>query len=264
MWTFLHNYICRPVINMRELPSQNSRVISQALFAEEIQIIQQQDDWLLIQTPDQYQGWIPASSFVQRKTAYLPNIKTTRLKAHLYSEPDVEFGPLTTLPLGSPLVLLNQETRWAQVELPDSEQAFIQTGDLKAFPPEDLLAFSRRFLGLPYTWGGRSSFGFDCSGFIQMLYAQKGILLPRDSKDQAQDPRFQPVQDPLPGDLIFFGHSPSVIKHVGLNLGQNQFIHASSIENLPWLRLSYTTDPEWVGSRNAYYPYRFFCRFLKN
>jgi hypothetical protein len=58
---------------------------------------------------------------------------------------------------------------------------------------EETLAFSKNFIGLPYTWGGTSSYGVDCSGFVQMLFKEMGVLLPRNSRDQAKSPLLSPV-----------------------------------------------------------------------
>ena len=87
---------------------------------------------------------------------------------------------------------------------------------------EETLAFSKKFIGLPYTWGGTSSYGFDCSAFVQMLLREMGLLLPRNACDQAQSPLLVPVlgEELQPGDLIFFGESR--ITHVGLYLGGDE------------------------------------------
>ncbi|MCH9717001.1 MAG: C40 family peptidase, partial [Gammaproteobacteria bacterium] len=59
---------------------------------------------------------------------------------------------------------------------------------------DEMIFLSQKFLGCPYTWGGRSSFGFDCSGFVQMLYKEMGICLPRDSGPQAEDARLCEIE----------------------------------------------------------------------
>jgi Cell wall-associated hydrolases (invasion-associated proteins) len=71
------------------------------------------------------------------------------------------------------------------------------------------MELSKRFLELPYTWGGRSSFGYDCSGFVQMLYRQMGIFIPRDAIDQMHWEKFTPIpiEEAQLGDLYFLGPS---------------------------------------------------------
>lgn len=256
-------YIQNSIVDMREHPSFHSKVVSQAVFAENIQLENTQDDWSYIVTSDGYSGWIPSRSFVSRNHLYEKNLQVSRLTAHLYGLKDIEYGPIKTLPYNSSLQILDSnDVRWIKVMLPNDKEGYIQKGDVifQGSPKNkyDLTKFSQRFLGLPYTWGGRSSFGYDCSGFIQMLYEHIRISLPRDSKQQAIDTRFQTIQlhSLEPGDLIFFGNSHQHIQHVGLSLDKKSFIHATSRENQPWIRISQLSDFEWSGNPNVAYPYR--------
>ncbi len=248
-------YIHLPIVNMREGPS--GKVVSQALFGEEVRLEKQSGDWILIVTPDGYSGWVPSPSLIARKEPYLATLEITRLSAHIYAAPDTEYGPLFTLPHGSKLVVIDaSDPRWIAIELLDGQRAFVQKGDV-APQPFDLVAFSKQFLGLPYTWGGRSSFGYDCSGFVQMLYNRLGISFPRDARQQIADPRLKPValEKISIGDLLFWGTSEQDIRHVGMSLERPLFIHASSRENKPYLRISSLNDPEWGGGPAAYYPF---------
>src|SRR5690606_7584044 len=129
---------------------------------------------------------------------------------------DTEYGPLITLPFGSKLQKIHTpDVRWHEVLLPDERIAYIQKGDVEG-EPFDLIPFTQKFLGLPYTWGGRSSFGYDCSGFIQMLFGPLGIPLPRDARQQIALGR--ETKDLKPCDLIFWGISEKDIRHVGMFL----------------------------------------------
>lgn len=256
-------YIHQPIVNMRETPSFQSKVVSQALFSEPIQVKDKQGQWSYIASSDNYEGWIPSSTFETRTTPYEPNLQITRLSAHLYSIKDIEFGPMQTLPFNSRLQELEVvDSRWIKVALPNHQEGYIQKGDVFSLQEfnhkKNLIAFSHQFLGLPYTWGGRSSFGYDCSGFVQMLYQSIGVFLERDSCQQAIDPRFSTIDvNKLEGgDLIFFGTENKKIKHVGMHLEDGSFIHATARENKPWIRISHLTDFEWSGHEKAFYPYR--------
>jgi gamma-D-glutamyl-L-lysine dipeptidyl-peptidase len=244
-------YIKDSVVDMREHPSIQSKVVSQAIFSEKIEIDKTKDDWSYIFTPDGYAGWIPFHSFVVRDKRYEANVQVSRLAAHLYGLKDIEYGPMQTIPYGSRLQTLDyNDGRWIKVLLPSSKEGYIQKGDVvpQQIPQSkiDLVPLSQRFLGLPYTWGGRSSFGYDCSGFVQMLY------------QQAVDTRFQTIELNFlkPGDLIFFGNANRQVKHVGMFLEKDSFIHATSRENQPWIRISHLSDFEWSGHADATYPYR--------
>ncbi len=272
---------------MREEEGRRARIVSQALFGEEVEVVGGGHGGggglghglglghghghghglglglghggggghgvcVCIRTPDGYQGWVREGSFVER-TEYSTNLEVGRLSAHLYAEADTEYGPIMTLPFGSRLMRVDTDSRWHRVILPDGREAFIQRGDVEggAF---DLKAFCQKFLGLPYTWGGRSSFGYDCSGFVQMLYGRLGKSIPRDARQQIVCGR--PVEELQLGDLIFWGKSENEIKHVGMFLEGESFIHSSVRENKPYLRVSLLTDFEWSGRKEAYYPFR--------
>ncbi len=252
-------FIAQPCVNMREEPSSNTKVVSQALFGEEVRVLEMRGVWRRLQTPDGYSGWVEGAVTVERANPWRHDLEVSRLQAHVYATADTEFGPLLTLAFGSKLECVDSDARWHRVLLPDGRLACIQRGDVESEPFE-LSAFSQKFLGLPYTWGGRSSFGFDCSGYVQMLYGRLGIQLPRDARQQVHSG--EPTQQPSLGDLIFWGHSHDDIRHVGMCLEDNTFIHTSSRENKPYLRISRLSDPEWNGFGT--YPYRYFARIHKN
>lgn len=86
-------------------------------------------------------------------------------------------------------------------------------------------------MGTPYTWGGTDENGFDCSGLIQYAYAENGVILPRVSRDQARTGAFVEPRVPelRPGDVLGFSvERSSRITHVGLYIGDGQFIHSAS------------------------------------
>lgn len=256
-------YVNEPVLNMREEPSHDSKVDSQALYAEQVTVDKEENGWMVIKTSEQYGGWVPVSAVIQRSAPYETSLKVSRLAAHLYGVKDTEYGPIKTLPYGTKLQELDAtDPRWIKVALPDDREAYIQKGDVAAEPTMthkgELAAFSQKFLGLPYTWGGRSSFGYDCSGFVQMLYQQIGLSIPRNSRQQAADERFQtiPIEALEPGDLIFFGTSTQRIVHVGLSLGEDLFIHATTRNNQPWIRISSLKEWDWSAEEGSPLPYR--------
>jgi cell wall-associated NlpC family hydrolase len=190
-------------------------------------------------------------------------VKTSRLTAHVFGIKDTEHGPIKTLPYGSKLQVLDAtDARWLRISMPDGKEGFIQKGDVVAEPQlskkEDLVQFSQKFLGLPYTFGGRSSFGYDCSGFVQMLYSQIGINLQRDARQQILDKRFRTISlnDLEPGDILFFGKTEHKIAHEGMYIGEGRFIQSGVRNNTPWIRVSLLSDLEWSGSSEAFYPYR--------
>ncbi|PIS03084.1 MAG: hypothetical protein COT85_03400 [Chlamydiae bacterium CG10_big_fil_rev_8_21_14_0_10_42_34] len=255
-------YVSCPFAEMREAPSRDAKVCSQTIFSEEVQLLDLSGSWALIKTLDNYTGWTLKKALVECK-AYSKDIEISRLSAAVYERKDVEYGPLMILPFGAKLQLVDaSDPRWNEVCLPSGKRAFVQKGDVLG-KPFDLATFGNQFLGVPYLWGGRTSFGFDCSGFIQMVYGRLGIELARDAKEQILDYRANVVEDGpcVLGDLIFWGKSESEIQHVGMFLEKEYFIHTSSRENMPYLRLSKLTDLEWSAGKGVAYPFRTFRRF---
>ncbi|MBV9333301.1 MAG: C40 family peptidase [Candidatus Eremiobacteraeota bacterium] len=99
-----------------------------------------------------------------------------------------------------------------------------------------------RFLGVPYVFGGTSTSGFDCSGFVQHVFAMVGIDLPR-TADVQYDAGRPATGGPRAGDLVFFDTYGGV-SHVGIYLGQGRFVHASSSHGV---MVSHLSDSYWAS-----------------
>lgn len=268
----LYHYVNVPIAEMREEPNQKSEIVSQAIFSESVNIIEENEGWTKIETcVDGYKGWVKNNAICHRKIPYFSDnadqlAQVNRCAAHIYDVQDTVFGPLLTLPFESKLQVIDSNkdlnSRWIKVRLLDGKEGYIQRGDVTLNPQQlsldEIGDFAFFFLDLPYTWGGRSSFGYDCSGFTQMLYRQMGIFLPRDSKDQYKWNGFKEISfDELEyGDLVFFGIGETKIRHVGMYLEDDLFIHTSVRENKPYVRISSLSDPEWMGDGTAYYTFR--------
>lgn len=93
-----------------------------------------------------------------------------------------------------------------------------------------LLDKAKAFIGTPYRLGGSTPKAFDCSGFVSYVFKQAGVELPRSSVTQSKVGETVDLDDAQPGDLLFFKTrgQKNRISHVGIYLGDGQFIHASS------------------------------------
>ena len=89
-----------------------------------------------------------------------------------------------------------------------------------------VISESMQYLGVPYVFGGTSPSGFDCSGYVQYVFAHAGVHLPRTADVQYEVG--SPAGELMPGDLVFFSTYCPGVSHVGIYLGDRQFIHASS------------------------------------
>ena len=88
------------------------------------------------------------------------------------------------------------------------------------------VTIARRYLGVPYVWGGASPAGFDCSGLVMCVFAKLGISLPHNAAMQFADCTPVPRRSLTAGDLVFFGSSPATIHHVGIYVGDGVMIDA--------------------------------------
>lgn len=250
--------VVRPVANMYARPEADAPVVSQAIFSTNVAILDQNGAWLRVRTPDDYSGWIDASAALRSKP-YAAGGRVAHVEslfANIYRETDItRHAPLLTLPFEAKLEVISgpegEGARWVQVRLPDSSSAWVQSGDvelsLKPLPIPELIAWSKRFIGLPYLWGGTSTFGYDCSGFTQMLCRRRGFSIPRDAAPQAEWKRMKPVDkaDLQPGDLLYFGDSPDKITHTGMYIGDGQFINATAYQH-PAVQICNLNDEHWT------------------
>ena len=254
--------MARPVVNMYRNATDASDVVSQALYGTGVLTRQSSQGWFQILTADGYTGWVEAADLKTLDGAtYAPKgnaVRVTALTANIYREPDVTaHAPLLRLPWESrlepaPAPAKNTE-RWLEVRLVDGQMGWVQRGDISDdFLPlsiGEMLKLAHRFIGTTYTWGGVSSFGFDCSGFTQMLERQRGFEMPRDADVQASWSGVIAVErkNLEPGDLVYFGSSPARITHTGMYLGDGEFIHdtthghpgvqISRLDDMPWTQL---------------------------
>ena len=116
-----------------------------------------------------------------------------------------------------------------------------------------LLNIALRFGGVPYVWGGATPVGFDCSGFVQYVFGQIGVNLPRTADVQYELGRKVMKADLQPGDLVFFETYEPGASHDGIYVGDDQFVAANSGTGVAVAALS---DPYWsshyLGARRLF------------
>jgi hypothetical protein len=212
-----------PVLPVRKKPDETAEMITQVLFGETVRISDQAGDWYHIVTDfDNYPGWISSNMI-------------TFLTEDEFVQYQLQKKAVLVQPVGC--YMLNQRQAWlpAGSEIIRGLQPLysIKTSNRlndKPLPSTsvNIATIAGQFYGAPYLWGGRTCFGIDCSGFVQMVYKCCGINLPRDTGEQihAGTPVINNTSF-LPGDVMFFGKNDKKLSHVGIYLGDGMVIHAS-------------------------------------
>lgn len=137
---------------------------------------------------------------------------------------------------------------------PDGMVGPLTSGALvRAQKTQGILSTAKSLLRVPYQWGGSTTSGFDCSGYTQYVFAAHGISLPRVSRDQYKIGTSVEFSQLQAGDLVFFTFTASrEISHVGIYLGNNQFISATTSKGVT----IYSFNPYWtnayIGAKRMY------------
>ena len=132
------------------------------------------------------------------------------------------------------------------VVLPDGRKGYVRGYDLSDFAlwaksrcavADNLISTAKMLIGTPYMWGGYSSKGLDCSGLTKTVFFLNGVMLYRNASQQAKEgiditlDGFEPGKSEgelRPGDLVFFSSDGEGVTHVGIYIGNNNFVHAST------------------------------------
>jgi len=218
------------IVPVRFEPSHKSEMTTQLLFGELFEIIEKTEGWSKVRLVyDKYEGWV-------NEKQYLPLYNETFDKLH-------DFGCTITLDLVQ--VLINETKNYMIPVVLGSSLPFVVNNTFyiddhkysfdgnvrpskEEVTPEKIVENAYMYLDAPYLWGGRSPFGIDCSGLIQMTFKLSGIKLLRDAQQQAtQGTMVNLLSESTPGDLAFFDNEEGNITHVGIILPNNQIIHAS-------------------------------------
>jgi len=218
------------IIPMRKEPSDQSEMVSQLLFGECYQIIEEKENWLQILTLfDSYTGWIDRKMHTEVTGSPFHHIQEQPppVLDSLLMSIEHRGSPPQLILAGSTLPGYNKRKHSIEV---DNHVFNIRWtfGDFNTKGLNTLPKTTGNFLNTPYLWGGRSIFGCDCSGFVQILFKIHGISLRRDSSQQAeQGETVASLSDARLGDLAFFADENGTVYHVGLILSPGEIVHSS-------------------------------------
>jgi len=217
-----------------------SEMVSQNLIGTRLEVIREEGRWCYVRQEDGYLGW-----------AYRPyyGLEPYPAATHIVSAPvtdlhrqPLEDSPLVTLLLAGTMVRPQKLAgEWTWIELPGGMEGYLQRAHLHALQEipgseagrrSQMIHEGLRYIGTPYTWGGCSGLGIDCSGLAQLLHRLVGVTIPRDADMQRNAGR--KVEPPYqPGDLVFFSDEPETrrISHVGVSMGGWVILHSSRSRN---------------------------------
>jgi hypothetical protein len=232
------------VSNLRSQPDDASELVSQVVMGTPLKVLDVKGVWYRIQTPEKYIGWMDSAGLQLITQQELNNWKTSNrylyngMVGYAYSTPDKKGEVVTDLVLNNLFEVVSETKGFLKIKIPDGRTGYVRKADCISWKEwstseptiQSIIAVARKMLGSPYLWGGTSTKGADCSGFVKLAFYSQGIILARDASQQArygESVDFSNKNNLQPGDLLFFGRSAQRITHVGIHLENGNFIHSS-------------------------------------
>ncbi|MDO3675862.1 C40 family peptidase [Paenibacillus ehimensis] len=227
-----------------------NRIQTQLLYGTEAIAAEESGEWVKVFIPEQstrkegagYPGWVPRRQLAEASDEAAADrwaeVVAPRALLSLRSQnAAIELSFLTRLPV------IEETKDGVMVDTPDGagflpkDQVRISgcpasSGTEAEHAGQRLVRQGMRFIGLPYLWGGMSSYGYDCSGFAYSMHKSQGILIPRDASDQAVQGQMVERDRLEPGDLLFFAYEEGKgrVHHVGIYAGDNRMLHSPDSE----------------------------------
>ena len=175
-------------------PEFSSEMISQALMWENVKIQENYQNWHQIKMEDGYDGWIHTFYLYYCEPLAVEYTFVTDRYVPIYYEKDNESSIASLLSYGTYVPVLEKNVDFVKIHLPDGKSGYIK-------PQKQIIKTSRSIiiklatslLTVPYLWGGKSSFGYDCTGFVQMVLKTADIHIQRDTSLQIQTKKLKKI-----------------------------------------------------------------------
>lgn len=217
--------------NIYRKPTFHCEVDTQAVLWEKLEVLEKIDAFINVRTEDGYEGWINEHQVAVCPEPELKFEMVTTLFQPIYQTADSSSEIVRWTCAGARLPVVSEKEGWCEILLPDEQKGFIKSeafNPLLVFGRRELVQTARKFLSVPYIWGGKTPFGLDCSGLVQLSCKLLDKKMRRDAWMQFEDSK--PVsKDPAEadeGDFYFFSENGDKITHVAIALGGKRFIHA--------------------------------------
>ncbi|RFU70924.1 NlpC/P60 family protein [Peribacillus saganii] len=223
----------------------NSNLVqSQVLYGQEVIVLEEKIGWAHVLVPEQpsgkdergYPGWIPLEQLTPVADWNIERGPVAEIRSKKAKLSGDEGQDLLELSYQTILPVLEEQEDVVIVQIPEGRGS-LPVEDVKVSASyssrrkgsgSDIADEGERFLGLPYLWGGMSSYGFDCSGFSYTMCKANGYIIPRDAHEQAKDGKEVDLKKLQKGDLLFFAYEEGKgsIHHVGIYYGEGQLLHS--------------------------------------
>ena len=217
------------LIAVRSEPSERSELVNQMLFGDLLEVVDTFGNWIKIRGfHDQYEGWCDRKQIQMLTDETLEVLKgsSQQLVADITGTIVTRGKPAINLVIGSSLYTLSN----GLFAGPGGDYHLAEGASCmpEIHQPDEITETASLYLNSPYLWGGRSPFGIDCSGLVQMVFKMKGINLKRDANQQAGQGRIvNLIEESRAGDVAFFDNDEGKIIHTGIITGRGSIIHAS-------------------------------------
>ncbi len=216
---------------VRMEPDHKREMVTQLLFGERFEILEQTEKWLHIDILRyHYHGWVARNQveMTDQNTA-----RSLERAGELVTGSHLE--TVTEAPSGNRFLLSAGSSYYANRDgkMSVNGKTYHYAGELLKGDNADgnnICRHALAFIHTPYLWGGRSAFGMDCSGLVQLVCKMTGITIPRDALVQANHGEsIHLINESQPGDLVFFGKDEEEITHIGIIAGDGRVVHAHGL-----------------------------------
>lgn len=246
--------ITENAVNFRASPNISSKILNQLDKGTKVSVAASEGDWYKVNYSDAT-GWVNGNYITVRDEKISAGVVNADV-LNVRSKSNTSSEILTKLKKGDIVEIFEQSGDWYRISIAEDRYGWIHIDyitireekvsrgaeevlqttaedivvDTNLDLRQQIIDYSKKLIGIKYVYGGSSTKGFDCSGFVSYVYKKFGMTLPRASKDMGSGGTSVKKADLQMGDLVFFDTNGGLngINHVGIYIGSGKFIHASS------------------------------------
>lgn len=243
----VYKYVTIETVNLRSGAGSDTEKLGTLGLGARLQVLETLDKWLKVITPENTNGYVYAEYVSDTMPVIYNYVNTSTLNVR--KGPGSDTTKLATLNSGEKVQFLESKGEWTRIKTSKNVEGYVYSKYISKTPTmasrsdsgsssnasynsdlaTQVLEYAKQFVGVKYVYGGESPKGFDCSGFTQYVFAHFKIKLPRSASEYASVGTKVSRSDMKPGDLLLFDrYDDWTLGHVGIYMGNDKFIHASS------------------------------------